>query len=88
MKNTLQVFEHDIGTYTHNGMEYICITDIARYKNPERTGMIIGNWMRNRNIIEFLGIWEQLNNADFKVIEFDDFKKQAGLNSFTLTLSH
>jgi hypothetical protein len=49
--------------------------------------MIIGNWMRNRNIIEFLGIWEQLNSRDFKVIEFDDFKKQAGLNSFTLTPS-
>ena len=41
--------------------------------------------MCNRNTIEFLGIWEQLNNPDFKVIEFDDFKKQAGLNSFTLT---
>jgi len=43
------------------------------------------NWLRNRNAIEFLGIWEQLNNPAFKVIEFDDFKKQAGLNSFTLT---
>ena len=44
-----------------------------------------GNWLRNRNTIEFLGIWEQLNDPNFKVIEFDDFKKQAGLNSFTLT---
>ncbi len=47
-------------------------------------GVIIGNWMRNRNTIEFLGIWDQLNNQNFKVIEFDDFKK-TGLNSFTLT---
>lgn len=85
MKAKLQVLEQDITTYARDGIEYICITDIARYKNPDRTGVIIGNWLRNRNTIEFLGIWEQLNNPDFKVIEFDDFKKQAGLNSFTLT---
>ncbi|MCQ4321965.1 KilA-N domain-containing protein [Stutzerimonas stutzeri] len=85
MKAKLQVLDNDIATVTRGGIEYICITDIARYKNPNRTGVIIGNWLRNRNTIEFLGIWEQLNNPDFKVIEFDDFKKQAGLNSFTLT---
>ncbi len=85
MKAKLQVLEQDIATYTKDGMEYICITDIARYKDSDRTGVIIGNWLRNRNTIEFLGIWEQLNNPDFKVIEFDDFRKQAGLNSFTLT---
>ena len=85
MKAKLQVLENEIATVTRGGFEYICITDIARYKNPDRTGTIIGNWLRNRNTIEFLGIWEQLNNPDFKVIEFDDFKKHAGLNSFTLT---
>ncbi|EKD42111.1 MAG: hypothetical protein ACD_73C00326G0003 [uncultured bacterium] len=85
MKTKLQVLEHEIGAHTQNSVEYICITDIARYKSPDRTGVIIGNWMRNRNTIEFLGIWEQLNNPNFKVIEFDDFRKQSGLNSFTLT---
>lgn len=85
MKPKLQVLEQEISTDIRNGIEYICITDIARFKNADRTGVIIGNWLRNRNTIEFLGIWEQLNNPDFKVIEFDDFKKQAGLNSFTLT---
>lgn len=85
MKAKLEVLEQDIATSVKGGLEYICITDIARYKNPDRTGVIIGNWLRNRNTIEFLGIWEQLNNPNFKVIEFDDFKKQAGLNSFTLT---
>ncbi|TBV04972.1 KilA-N domain-containing protein [Stutzerimonas kirkiae] len=85
MKAKLHVLEQDIATIDRGGIEYICITDIARYKSPDRTGVIIGNWLRNRNTIEFLGIWEQLNNPDFKVIEFDDFKKQAGLNSFTLT---
>ncbi|OBP13645.1 DNA-binding protein [Rheinheimera sp. SA_1] len=81
----LEVLEQQIATYGKDGIEYICITDMARFKHAERTGSIIGNWMRNRNTIEFLGIWEQLNNPGFKVIEFDDFKKQAGLNSFTLT---
>ncbi|CBL44347.1 putative phage-related protein [gamma proteobacterium HdN1] len=85
MKPKLQVLEQEIATYAKDGLEYICITDIARFKNPDRTGQIIGNWLRNRNTIEFLGIWEQLNNPDFNVIEFDEFRKQAGLNSFTLT---
>ena len=85
MNPKLQVLDHEITTDIRNGVEFICITDIARFKNPDRTGVIIGNWLRNRNTIEFLGIWERLNNPDFKVIEFDDFKKQAGLNSFTLT---
>jgi hypothetical protein len=85
MAAKLEVLEQQITTLSQDGIEYICITDMARFKHAERTGVIIGNWMRNRNTIEFLGIWEQLNNPSFKVIEFDDFKKQAGLNSFTLT---
>jgi hypothetical protein len=65
--------------------DYICLTDMARYKDTDRTEYIIQNWLRNRNTIEFLGIWEQLNNPAFKHIEFDVFRKQAGLNSFSLT---
>ncbi|MFH1117170.1 MAG: KilA-N domain-containing protein [Pseudomonadota bacterium] len=64
---------------------YISLTDIARYKDSRRTDYIIQNWLRNRNTIEFLGIWEQLNNPDFNPIEFDGIRKQAGLNSFVLT---
>ena len=85
MKAKLQVLEQNISTYIKNDIEYICITDIARYKNSDRTDIIIGNWLRNRNTIEFLGIWEKLNNPSFNPIEFDGFKKEAGLNSFTLT---
>ena len=65
--------------------DYISLTDIARYKDTAATDDLIRNWLRNRNTIEFLGIWEQLNNPDFKPVEFDGFRKQAGLNSFTLT---
>lgn len=85
MAAKLEVLDQQIATDTREGIEYISITDMARFKNPERTDIIIGNWLRNRNTIEFLGIWEQLNNPDFKPIEFDGFKAQAGLNSFTLT---
>ena len=65
--------------------DYISLTDIARYKDSERTDYIIQNWMRNRNTIEFLGLWESLNNPGFNPIEFDGIKSQAGLNSFVLT---
>jgi len=65
--------------------DFISITDIARYKDPKRTDYIIQNWLRNRNTIEFLGIWEQLNNPGFNPIEFEGFRNRAGLNSFVLT---
>lgn len=65
--------------------DYISLTDMARYKDTERTNYIIQNWMRNRSTIEYLGVWEQLNNPDFKGTEFDAFRSQAGLNAFTLT---
>lgn len=81
----IHVQGREIVTLRQNDQDYICITDMARYKDEERTDHIIQNWMRNRNTVEFLGIWEQLNNVDFKPLEFEGFRKQAGLNSFTLT---
>lgn len=78
----IKVLNREIGLQTGNEQNYICITDIAQ---AERSDDLIRNWLRNRNTIEFLGIWEQLNNPDFKPVEFDGFRKLAGLNSFTLT---
>jgi len=72
-------------TFKQNETDYISLTDIARYKDKERTEYVIQNWMRNRDTIEFLGIWENLYNPNFKHIEFDVFKNQAGANSFSLT---
>jgi hypothetical protein len=65
--------------------DYISLTDIAKYKNNKEANEIIRNWLRNRNTIEFLGVWEKIYNKDFKPVEFDRFRKQAGLNSFTLS---
>jgi hypothetical protein len=61
--------------------DYISLTDIARYKDAEHTDDIIKNWLRNRNTIELLGFWELMHNRDFKPVEFDGFKKQAGMKS-------
>lgn len=61
------------------------MTDIAKYKNPENAFIIIANWMRNRSTIEYLGLWEQLHNPNFKPIEFDRFRNEAGGNGFALT---
>ena len=84
-KSTIEVKGAAITVLSQKEDDYICITDIARYKNAERTDDLVRNWLRNRNTIEFLGIWEQLNNPDFKPVEFDGIRMQAGLNSFTLT---
>lgn len=65
--------------------DYICLTDMAHFRDKERTNYIIQNWMRLRSTIEFLGLWEHINNPDFKGIEFDAFRNSSGLNSFTLT---
>ena len=67
-----------------NEQDYISLTDIARHKSDDPTA-VIGNWMRNRNTIEYLGIWETLYNPCFKPLEFDGFRKEAGLNAFTLS---
>ena len=65
--------------------DYISITDIAKYKNPDAPRDIIKNWLRNKNTIELLGLWEKLNNPDFKQVEFDLFRNEAGFNHFVLS---
>lgn len=64
--------------------DYISLTDIAKYKSDDPAA-VIGNWLRNRNTIEYLGIWESLNNPNFNPIEFEGFRREAGLNAFTMS---
>ena len=75
----------NIRTITKDGVDYICITDIAKQRNPADPNGVIANWMRNRNTIEFLGLWETLYNPNFNPLEFEGFRMQAGLNAFTLS---
>ena len=78
------VQERQVTIISHNENDYISLTDIAKYKSDDPTA-VIGNWMRNRNTIEFLGIWESLYNPMFKPLEFEVFRKEAGLIAFTLS---
>ncbi len=85
VKKKIKVKGTEVVLFTKEKEDYISITDIARFKDSERTNYIVQNWMRNRNTIEFLGLWEQIHNPNFKSIEFDAFKNEAGSNSFTMT---
>ena len=68
-----------------NEEDYICLTDIAKAKNPKHSGVVIMHWLRNQSTIKYLGLWEKLNNENFKVTEFGNFKIDCGDNSFVLT---
>ena len=85
IKDTIHANGIDIGIYTQDfENEFISLTDIARYKSDDPTA-VIQNWMRNRDVIEFLGLWERLHNPDFKPLEFEGFRRQAGANAFTMS---
>lgn len=68
-----------------NEYTYILFTDITKYKNLDNIFIVVANWMRNHSTISFLELWEQIQNPDFKHIEFDRFKAESGDNAFTLT---
>jgi hypothetical protein len=87
-RKTIQVQDISISITLENGSDFICLTDMANAREGEsRAADIIKNWLRNRYTLEFIGTWEQINNPDFKVVEFDHFKMQSGLPSFVLSVS-
>lgn len=85
IKDTIHAKGFDIGIYTMDyENEFISLTDIAKYKS-DAPNDVIKNWMRNRDTLEFLGLWESLHNPDFKPVEFDGFRSEAGLHAFTMS---
>ena len=84
IKSTINANGIEIRVNSTNESDYISLTDIAKYRSDDPNA-IIQNWLRNRNTIEFLGLWEKFNNPNFKPLEFEGFKKEAGLNAFTLS---
>jgi len=85
-KETIEAKGFTIQIYTEDFKnDYISLTDIARYKNAHEPKDVVKNWLRVRDIIEFLGLWETIHNPDFKGVEFDSFRKEAGTNAFTLS---
>ena len=85
IKETIHAKGYDISIYTNDFQnEFISLTDIAKYKSDEPND-VIKNWLRSKDTIEFLGLWESLHNPNFKPVEFDGFRKQAGANAFTMS---
>jgi len=84
-KTTIEVQGTSVAVLSQNQLDIICLTDIARFKNQDHPDDVIRNWLRNRNTVEFLGVWERLNNPSFNPVEFDGIRMKAGLNSFVLT---
>lgn len=84
VKSTINANGIEIRVSSTDESDYISLTDIAKKRNPEFPADVIKNWMRSRSTIEFLGLWEKLNNPNFKLVEFDQFKQEAGTNSFVL----
>jgi len=85
VKSTINANGVEIRVTSSNEADYISLTDIAKKRNPEFPADVVKNWLRSRSTIEFLGLWEKINNPDFKLVEFDQFKNAAGENSFVLT---
>ena len=85
-KETIEAKGFAIQIYTEDFKnDYISLTDIARYKNVHEPKDVVKNWLRVRDTIEFLGLWETIHNPNFKGVEFDSFRKEAGTNAFTLS---
>lgn len=84
---TITVKDSVVKTFSLNGLDYISITDIAKQKNPIEPKDVVKNWMRSKNTLEYLGLWERLNNPAFKGVEFDPLLKEAGSNAFTMSPS-
>ena len=83
---TIHAKGYDIGIYTYDFKnEYVSLTDIAKYRSIDPK-VTIHNWLRGRDIVEFLGLWESLHNPDFKRIEFDTFKEDAGSNAYVFSI--
>ena len=85
IKTEMIVEDRKINVLMVDNQDYISLTDLARYADEEEPRLPIQNWMRNKDVILYLGLWEQLNNKDFKRVEFDAFKNEAGSNKFKVS---
>lgn len=85
MAEKINVQGQSVSVISINNQDFISITDIAKHRSPDTPADIIKNWMRSKSTIEFLGLWEKLNNPDFKLVDFDQFRNEAGANYFVLS---
>ena len=80
-KSTIHIEEGDVVIIKQQSEDYISLTDMARYKNAEATGLVISHWLSTRYAVDFLGIWERINNPRFNLTEFSNIRLEAGTNS-------
>ena len=84
-KKIITIKGRDITVLKSNKEDYISVTDIAKYKNPQATGLVISHWLSTRYTIEFMGLWEKMHNLNFNVTEFRNIKNESGSNGFVLS---
>ena len=84
-RTSIEVQGGTVTVLSQNQQDIFCLTDIAKFKNPDHPDDVIRNWLRTRSTVEFLGVWERLNNPGFNPVEFDGIRMHTGLNSFVLT---
>ena len=84
-KSTIHIEDGDVVILKQQSEDYISLTDMARYKNAEATGLVISHWLSTRYAVDFLGIWERINNPQFNLTEFSNIRMEAGTNGFVLT---
>ena len=80
-----KVNDYEIVTFSQNSEDYISLTDMAKFKNAETTGLVISHWLSTRYTVEFMGLWEKMNNPLFNVTEFSNIKNESGSNGFVLS---
>ncbi len=83
--NTIKIEEKEIIVFSQNNEDYLSLTDMARFKNAETTGLVISHWLSTRYTVEFMGLWEKMNNPLFNVTEFSNIKNESGSNGFVLS---
>ena len=84
--NKIDVDGNVISVIKSNNDDYVCLTDMAKVKNAEATGVVISHWLSTRYAVDFLGIWEKVNNPDFNVTEFSNIRFNAGTNGYVLSV--
>lgn len=85
IQSNIDVKSNKINVVRVDGYEYISVIDLAKTQNGEAPANVVKNWLRNKETISFLGVWEELNNKNFKLVEFDQFKNEAGKHTFTMS---
>ena len=87
IKTQIKIKDHGVEVIRINNVEYISLTDIARYQNSSDPSFTVKNWLRKISTIDYIGLWERINNDNFNLVEFDQIKTEYGKNSFSMSLT-